>query len=103
MIDPYRAPTLPFKVLWYVVVLVILALIVALVVIFYIPLIQQGAYGFTTVVILVIVNVVAAYLVHKKVLPRPSLRERILNVVFLAVSLAIIAIIVLVIGWVNWG
>ncbi len=79
-----------YKALWYLLVFVILSLIVAIVIVLYVPFIQTNPYGFpTTAMALVVVNVIAAVLIKKGVVPKPTLRERKLNLLLLAIVLIV--------------
>lgn len=85
------------KVLRFSIVLGVLALIISLTVV-YLPFIQQQTYGFATLLIIAIANIVAAYLVHKGVLPRPTNRERMQNLAILAIVMIVVAVVWLLIG-----
>lgn len=61
MASPYTAPTLPLKVLWYVVVFVILALIVAAVIVFYVPFLAESIMNRTIVLVIYVAVVLVVY------------------------------------------
>jgi hypothetical protein len=79
------------KVLRFSIVFGVLAIIIALTAV-YLPFIQQQTYDFAALLVIVIANIVAAYLVHKGVLPKSTNRERMRNLAILAVNLAILAV-----------
>ena len=87
MVESYRAQTMSFKVLWYVIVIVILALIVVSVIIFYIPLIEQAVYRHILVAFIVIANVVFGLIARKKGWYIPSSKERRLCIVLIAIAI----------------
>ncbi|MGD6805874.1 MAG: hypothetical protein ACQCN4_02825 [Candidatus Bathyarchaeia archaeon] len=84
------------KVLTFSIIFGVLAVIIALTV-FYLPFIQQQTFGFTALLLIVIANIVAAYLVRKGVLPKPTNSARMRNLAILAVNLAILFLVVIVI------
>lgn len=88
----FQASTTSSKVLRFSIVFGVLALIIALTVL-YLPFIQQQTYGFATLLVIVIANIVAAYLVHKGVLPKPSTQQRLRNLAILAIVLIVTLIV----------
>jgi hypothetical protein len=92
----YQAPTRSSKVLRFSIIFGVLAVIVALTVL-YLPFIQQQTFGFTALLVIIIANVVAAYLVHRGVLPKPTNNARMRNLAILAVNLAILFLVVIII------
>jgi hypothetical protein len=91
-----QAPLRWSKVLTFSIIFGVLAVIIALTV-FYLPFIQQQLFGFTALLLIVIANIVAAYLMHKGVLPKSTNSQRIRNLAILAVNLAILFLVVIVI------
>jgi hypothetical protein len=91
----FQASIKSSKALRFSIVFGVLALIIALTVV-YLPFIQQQIYGFAALLVIIIVNIVAAYLVHKGVLPKPTNTERMRNLAILAVNLAILFLVVIV-------
>ena len=85
------------KVLRFSIIFGVLALIIVLTVA-YLPLIQQQTHSFATLLIIAIANIVAAYLVHKGVLPKPTNRDRMLNLAILAIVLIVVVVVWLLIG-----
>ncbi len=86
--ESYRTPTMSFKVLWYVGVLVVLAVIIAAVIIFYVPLVNQpGLYRAVPTSIGIVSTVIVTYLIHKKILPKPTTRDRQLNWLLIVIVL----------------
>ena len=92
----FQASIKSSKALRFSIVFGILALIIALTVV-YLPFIQQQTYGFAALLVIVIANIVAAYLVHKGVLPKPTNTERMRNLAILAINLAILFLVVIVV------
>jgi hypothetical protein len=90
-----QAPIRWSKVLSFSVIFGVLAVIIALTVLF-LPFIQQQIFGFAMLLVIVIANVVAAYLVHKGVLPKPTNSARMRNLAILAVNIAILFLVVIV-------
>jgi predicted membrane-bound mannosyltransferase len=76
------------RMLWYMVVLAILALIAAVIIIFYIPLVNQGGlYRAVPTIAIIVTSLIGAYLIHKKILPKPTTRDRLLNLLIIAIVL----------------
>lgn len=61
MTAPYTAPTLPLKILWYVVVFVILALMIVGVIVFYVPFINEYPIAQTASVVVLALIGIATY------------------------------------------
>jgi hypothetical protein len=91
-----QAPLRWSKMLTFSIIFGILAVIIALAVL-YLPIIQQQTYGFTALLVIIIANIVAAYLMHKGVLPKPTNSARMRNLAILAVNLAILFLVVIII------
>jgi hypothetical protein len=83
------------KILSFSVIFGVLAVIIALTIL-YLPFIQQQIYGFAALLVIIIANVVAAYLVHKGVLPNPTNSARMRNLAILAVNLAVLFLVVII-------
>ena len=92
----FQASIKSSKALRFSIIFGVLALIIALTVV-YLPFIQQQTYGFAALLVIVIANIVAAYLVHKGFLHKPTNTERMRNLAILAVNLAILFLVVIVV------
>ncbi len=92
----FQAPIKSSKTLRFSIVFGVLAVIIALTVI-YLPFIQQQIFGFAALLVIIIANIVAAYLVHKGVLPKPTNTARMRNLAILAINLAILFSVVIVV------
>ena len=88
--------SLPSKILWYVVVLVLLAVIIIAVLLFYVPFYasQSAITRGVLVIALAIVNTVIAY-TFRKVLPKPTKREHAMAILLMATVAAITLIYIL--------
>lgn len=93
-----KMPQASTKILRFSIIFGITALIIALTVVFYLPFIEQEVYGFVTVIVIVGINAVAAYLVHKQILPKPTIGERVRNLAILAVVAIVVMVVWLLIG-----
>ena len=103
-IEATGAPAKSGKVFWYVTVFAVLAVIVVLVVLFLVPFLNESFLNRQIVFSgVVAANVLAAYLIYKGVLPKPSSRERRLSRILLIVIVVVVFAVGLIIGWLSRG